>query len=191
MNTFELVVVALSVSADAFAVALSRGLRMKRFEWRQALIIAIFFGGFQMLMPLIGWFLGSQIEQSIIDFAPWIAFLLLLLIGLNMIRESIADKDSSEGDASGESRLRLRELTLLSVATSVDALAVGVSFSLLTVAIIPAVTLIGISTFVLSLLAVAIGRRVGARFGNIAEILGGVVLIIIGARILLVHLGVL
>jgi putative Mn2+ efflux pump MntP len=188
MSFFGLLLVAVGVSADAFAVALGKGLHMKTFDLRHALAIALAFGGFQAVMPLLGWVLASQFARYITGVDHWIAFALLALIGAKMIWEAVHGGPDDEEDSDA---LPVRELLVLAVATSIDALAVGISFAFLPVSIGPAVALIGVCTFVLSFVGVVLGRRVGARFGGPAEIAGGVILILIGTRVLLDHLGVL
>ena len=188
MSFFGLLLVALGVSADAFAVALGKGLHMKAFNLRHALAIALAFGGFQAVMPLLGWLLASQFARYITGVDHWIAFALLLLIGAKMIWEAFHGGTDDEEDSD---TLPVRELLVLSVATSIDALAVGISFAFLPVSIWHAVALIGVCTFVLSLAGVLVGRRVGRRFGAPAEIAGGLILILIGTRVLLDHTGVL
>lgn len=185
MGFFELFLIGIGLSMDAFAVAVCKGLGMRRIEGRQTLVIALFFGGFQALMPLIGWALGRQFEEYIISFDHWIAFLLLVYIGGKMVWEAL------KGEESAASGFDLRELLMLAVATSIDALAVGITFAFLQVEILSAVSIIGCTTFVLSLAGVVIGNRFGSRYQQKAEITGGVILILIGLKILLEHLGVL
>ena len=182
-----LIFVALGVSADAFAVALTQGLRMKRQLVRNALIVATAFALFQVGMPLIGWAIGSLFADYITAVDHWIAFALLALIGGKMLWEALSPNKADDAEPRG---LRWKELLVLSFATSVDALAVGISFAFLEVNIWGAVTLIGLTTLVLSLAAVAIGHRVGARFQRPAELAGGAVLISIGLQVLLEHLGI-
>ena len=163
---------------------------MKRLDVRQALVIALFFGGFQALMPLVGWALGTQFEQFITPVDHWIAFALLAFIGGKMLWDSFHEDDEGMACAA-DGRLDLRELTMLAVATSIDALAVGITFAFLRVDIVLSVGLIGATTFLLSLAGVAVGHRFGARYEKPATIVGGVVLILIGVKILLEHLGVI
>ena len=186
MSVVTLLVIAVGVSADAFAVAVAKGLHVRRLTLRDTGGLALSFGAFQALMPLLGWLLGRSFADRITEIDHWIAFGLLLLIGAKMIREAVSPSDEEE-DSDG---IGLRELLVLSVATSIDALAVGISFAFLDVSIIPAVALIGVITAVVTAIGVVIGRRAGGRFGRPAEIAGGVVLILIGTRILLEHLGV-
>ena len=179
--------IALGVSADAFAVALGKGLHMRRLDYRQAVIIALTFGLFQAVMPLIGWLLGTQLEQFITEIDHWIAFGLLALIGGKMLFDAFKKDDDGDED---DDRLRVRQLLLLGLATSVDALAVGISFAFLSVSIVEAVIVIGVTTAVLTFAGVLVGHRAGVRFRGPAEIVGGVILILIGTKILLDHLGV-
>ena len=187
MTFLPLLLIALGVSADAFAVALTKGLHMRRFNLRHAVIIAFTFGLFQAVMPLVGWLLGTQFARYITEFDHWVAFGLLLLVGGKMLWEAFSAHEDTERDFD---RLDVRQLIVLAVATSIDALAVGITFAFVEVSIGWAVALIGVTTAVLAFVGVVVGRRVGARFGKPAEIVGGVVLILIGTRILLQHLGI-
>lgn len=191
MSIFELFLIAVGLSMDAFAVAICKGLSMRKMNYRHAAVIALFFGGFQALMPLIGWVLGKQFERYITSVDHWIAFILLAIIGMNMIREALGKDDEEEEKGCQGDRLDLKELLMMAIATSIDALAVGVTFAFLQVSIVPAVSLIGITTFVLSLIGVSLSRVFGAKFKSKAEFLGGAILILIGVKILLEHLGVL
>ena len=184
----ELFLIAIGLSMDAFAVALCKGLAMRLLDMKQAAVIALFFGGFQAGMPLIGWLLGSAFEEYITSFDHWIAFGLLLFIGGKMIYEALRPDDDAE---TGSGKLDIKELFILAVATSIDALAVGITFAFLRTAIVPAVTLIGVTTFVLSVIGVILGHRFGIRYKSKAELAGGIVLVLIGAKILLEHLGVI
>lgn len=187
MTLVELFLIAVGLSMDAFAVAVCRGLSMPKLRKDHAGIIALFFGVFQGGMPLIGWFLGSRFADYIREFDHWIAFFLLLWIGGKMVKESM-EKD--EGCAScGEYRLDYKELTVMAIATSIDALAVGITFAFLSVKIVPAVTLIGVTTFLISFAGVFIGNFFGQKWKSKAELLGGLILIAIGTKILLEHLG--
>ncbi len=189
MGFIELFLVGVGLSMDAFAVAVCKGLSMKKFRKDRAFIIALFFGAFQGLMPLLGWFLGSRFADYIREFDHWIAFFLLLWIGGNMIKESREEGD--ECAACGDDRMDYKELLMMAVATSIDALAVGITFAFLSVKILPAVSLIGVTTLVLSFVGVAVGNYFGSKYKSKAELLGGVILIGIGTKILLEHLGVL
>lgn len=190
MGIVELALIGVGLSMDAFAVSICKGLGMKRLRMDQALLIALFFGGFQALMPLLGWFLGSGFQSFIEPVDHWIAFALLAFIGAKMLWDAFHD-DEEEDAAAENARLDLKELVMLAIATSIDALAVGISFAFLQVDIVPAVALIGIITFALSLVGVAVGHVFGSRFEKPATIIGGIVLIAIGLKILLEHLGVL
>lgn len=200
MSLFELFLIAVGLSMDAFAVAICKGLGMKKLDMRQALVIGLFFGGFQALMPTIGWFLGAQFAPLVTPIDHWIAFILLAFIGGKMLFDAIKGDDKQEtGDGvsqDGEGvkgsapNLDLRELTMLAIATSIDALAVGITFAFLDVDIVPAASFIGVVTFALSVIGVAVGNQFGSRWGKPSTIVGGVVLILIGVRILLEHIGV-
>ncbi len=190
MGIIELALIAVGLSMDAFAVSVCKGLGMKRLDMGQALVIALFFGGFQALMPLAGWALGSGFQSYIEPVDHWIAFALLAFIGGKMLYDAFHEEDG-DGPIAGEAaRLDLKEILMLAIATSIDALAVGVSFAFLQVDIVPAISLIGVITFALSLVGVAAGHQFGARFEKPATIVGGLVLILIGLKILLEHLGV-
>lgn len=236
MGFVELLLIGVGLSMDAFAVAVCKGLAMKRVNYRHALVIALMFGGFQALMPLVGWALGTQFEQYITPVDHWIAFALLAFIGGKMLWEALhGEAETGDGaaaeeeagteavgtssggtvgagaeaagmsvvgatggsgaarQATGEAkeRLDMRELVLMAIATSIDALAVGITFAFLQVDIVPAVALIGATTFVLSLGGVVLGNQFGARFEKPASVVGGVVLILIGLKILLEHLGII
>jgi putative Mn2+ efflux pump MntP len=189
MSLVTLLIIAIGVSADAFAVAVAKGLHLRRLTVRDVGGLAAGFGLFQALMPLAGWLLGRSFADYITEIDHWIAFGLLLLIGAKMIHEALSSHDDDD-DAEDFDGIGVRELLVLSVATSIDALAVGISFAFLEVSILPAVALIGVITAVVTVIGVAIGRRAGGRFGRPAEIAGGVILILIGTRILLQHLDV-
>lgn len=188
MSFIEIFLIGIGLSADAFAVAICKGLNMKRINYRHALIIALFFGGFQALMPLIGWVLGSQFQRYIVSFDHWIAFILLGFIGGKMIYEAIKGED--EGCCECD-RLDIKELFIMAVATSIDALAVGITFALVSVNIWSSITLIGLTTFVLSAIGVIIGNKFGAKYKNKAELAGGIILCLIGLKILLEHLEII
>ncbi len=191
MSIWEILLIGLGVSADAFAVSMCKGVEMKKFIFKYALLIALFFGGFQMLMPLIGWAAGTLFEKYITQFDHWIAFGLLLLLGGKMIYDGIFDKDDQKEGEEKPLKLGFVTLLVMAIATSIDALAVGVTFAFLKVNIWMAVSIIGATTFAFSLVGVGIGVKVGDKFKNKAEIFGGVILILIGVKILLEHLGVI
>ena len=184
MGLIELFLIAVGLSMDAFAVSVCKGLAMPKCTFKKAAIVGLWFGGFQALMPAIGYILGAQFQEAIASIDHWIAFVLLALIGGNMIHEAL-DNDEEEADAS----LDVKTMFLLAVATSIDALAIGITFAFLKVNIIPAVCFIGIVTFIISFAGVKIGNIFGARYKNKAEIVGGVILILLGLKILLEHLG--
>ena len=186
MGLIELFLIAVGLSMDAFAVSVCKGLAMPKCTFKKAAIVGLWFGGFQALMPAIGYVLGAQFQEAIASIDHWIAFVLLALIGGNMIHEAL-DNDEEEADAS----LDVKAMFLLAVATSIDALAIGITFAFLKVNIIPAVCFIGIVTFIISFAGVKIGNVFGARYKNKAEIVGGVILILLGLKILLEHLGFL
>lgn len=180
----------LGLSMDAFAVSICKGLGMKKINLKVAVVLGLFFGGFQAGMPVIGWALGSQFMGIIGPIDHWIAFILLAFIGGKMLWEAFTE-DEDEGDGKDAEKIDLGEYLILAIATSIDALAVGISFAALSVDIVPAVSLIGVTTFIFSVAGVAIGHTFGARYEKPATIVGGVVLILIGLKILLEHLGFL
>ena len=187
MDILELFLIAAGLSMDAFAVSVCKGLSVQRLKPRHYLLTGAWFGGFQALMPSAGFLLGSAFEQYIVSFDHWIAFVLLALIGGNMVRESLSGDEECHDDSFG-----LRTMFLLAVATSIDALAVGVTFALLPdVHITAAVSLIGATTFLLSAAGLKVGNVFGLRYKARAELAGGVILILIGLKILLEHLGIL
>ena len=186
MGLAELVLLAVGLSMDAFAVSICKGLGMKKINLKIAVVLGLFFGGFQAGMPVIGWALGSQFMGIIGPIDHWIAFILLAFIGGKMLWEAFTEDEGEDAE-----RVDLGEYLILAIATSIDALAVGISFAALSVDIVPAVSLIGVTTFIFSVAGVAIGHTFGARYEKPATIVGGVVLILIGLKILLEHLGVL
>ncbi len=185
MGIAELFITAVGLSMDAFAVAICKGLARGKWSWRDALIVGLFFGGFQAGMPLLGYVFGIQLSDFVTKWDHWIAFILLCIIGINMIRESRGDPEECSDS------LAFKSMVVLAVATSIDALAVGISFAFLSVDIVPAVSFIGIITFFLSIVGMRIGVTFGMKFKAKAEIAGGVILILIGIKILLEHLGIL
>lgn len=183
MGVIELLVLALGLSMDAFAVSICKGLSVPKLQAKHCLICGVYFGGFQALMPLIGWALGIRFQSMITNIDHWIAFVLLAVIGANMIKESFSKEEECPDGSFGS-----KTMLTLAVATSIDALAVGVTFAFLDVSIVPAVLLIGATTFVCSAVGVKIGNVFGNRFQSKAEFLGGLVLIAIGLKILIEHL---
>lgn len=186
MGIIEVFLLGISLSMDAFAVAICKGLCMKKIDWKKAIIIGIYFGIFQGGMPVIGYFLGTLFEDVIISVDHWIAFVLLAVIGGNMINEAFKVKDEDNNDS-----VNFRNLVVLALATSIDALAIGITFAFLNVNVPVAVTIIGLTTFSFSLIGVKIGNKFGNKYEKRAQIAGGTVLIILGIKILLEHLGIL
>lgn len=187
MGLLELFLLAVGLSMDAFAVAVCKGLSTRTLSVRHYLIIGAWFGGFQAIMPTLGYFLGSTFQKYIESFDHWVAFMLLCLIGGNMIRESLS-KEQEETDAS----FGVKSMALLAVATSIDALAVGITFALIPNVNVPAaVSFIGCITFILSGVGLKVGNLFGLRYKSKAELCGGVILILIGVKILLEHLGII
>ncbi|HHW48705.1 MAG TPA: manganese efflux pump [Clostridiaceae bacterium] len=185
MGLIELFMVAIGLSMDAFAVSLCKGLCMKKINYRHAVIIAAFFGGFQALMPLLGWLLGHQFDQYITKYDHWVAFTLLSFIGGKMLVEAFKQDEECPKCTM---LLDLKELVILAIATSIDALAVGITFAFLRVIILPAIAIIGFITFAICFAGVVVGNRFGVKYKSKAEIAGGFVLIFIGIKILIEHL---
>ena len=183
MSIFELFIITVGLSMDAFAVSVCKGLSMQKMRLKYALIVGLYFGGFQAGMPALGYLLGTRFQDSIAAYDHWIAFILLGIIGINMIREALNPEEES-CDAS----IAIKDMMVLAVATSIDALAVGVTFAFLKVEILPAVSLIGITTFFLSAVGVKIGTVFGCRYKSRAELAGGCILVLMGAKILMEHL---
>lgn len=190
MGFIELILLAVALAMDAFAVSMCKGLSMKKINYRYAAVIALYFGVFQAVMPVIGYFLGVKFEKYITSVDHWIAFALLVFIGGKMVYEAVLSKEENEEEAC-EGRINHKELLILAVATSIDALAVGITFAFLRVEVAPAVLLIGAVTFIISFVGVLIGNRFGEKYKKGAEVFGGVVLILLGVKILLEHLGIL
>ena len=186
MTFIELLLIAIGLSMDAFSVSICKGLTTKKFSWRMALVCGLWFGFFQALMPIIGYFLGAQFQEMIEAYDHWIAFGLLFLIGANMIREAVWGKEESQDGSLG-----FKTMLLLAIATSIDALAVGVSFACIRVKLWSSVIVIGLTTFAFSVLGVKIGNVFGSKYEKSAEIIGGIILILIGLKILLEHLGLI
>ena len=191
MGFIEFFLTGIGLSMDAFAVAICKGLGMRKVNYKQMLLIALFFGGFQALMPLLGWLLGRQFEQYITSVDHWIAFTLLVLIGANMLREARKGDDTTDAETVYDAPLPLGQLLLMAIATSIDALAVGISFAFLGVNIWLAIAIIGTTTFLISAAGVFIGNRFGNRYEKRATIAGGIILILLGVKILLEHLGII
>ena len=187
----ELLLIGVGLSMDAFAVSICKGLAMRRVNKKQAFVIGLFFGGFQALMPFIGWALGTQFESYITSIDHWIAFVLLVFIGGKMIAEAVRPEDENVEIDKLDPPLDLKEMLVLAVATSIDALAVGVTFAFLHVNIVWAVTFIGCTTFILSAIGVKVGNVFGMKYKSKAEFVGGLILVLMGIKILLEHLGFL
>lgn len=186
MGFAELLLIAIGLSMDAFAVSICKGLSVKKIGAKHVLTAGLYFGGFQAIMPMLGFLLGFKFERFIVSVDHWVAFVLLALIGGNMIKEALSDDEESlDGSFSPKTMLPL------AVATSIDALAVGISFAFLGVDIVMAASLIGVTTFVISGAGIVVGNVFGAKYKNKAEIAGGVILILIGLKILLEHLGII
>ena len=189
MGFLELFLLAIGVSMDAFAVSICKGLAMKKADASGMVTVGAWFGGFQALMPLIGFFLGTLFADAIVAIDHWVAFVLLAIIGGNMLREACKEEDDAPS-CDVDPKLDLKELTLMAIATSIDALAVGISFAFLRVSIVPAISIIGVTTFVICVGGVFIGNRFGTKYQKKATVAGGVILILLGLRILLEHLGI-
>ena len=186
MTLLNLFLIAVGLSMDAFAVSVCKGLAMEKAPLKKAAIAGAWFGSFQALMPLLGYLLGSRFEKYITHIDHWITFGLLALIGANMVKEAFSKEEEK-----ASSTMYFKEMFLLAVATSIDALAVGITFAFLRVDLLPAVCLIGATTFVLSALGVKVGNLFGSRYKSRAELTGGILLILMGVKILLEHLEVL
>lgn len=183
MGIFEIVLIGVGLAMDAFAVSICKGLSMQKMDWKKAGIIGLYFGGFQALMPFIGYFLGVGFEDRIKSIDHWIALVLLSIIGINMIREAFSNEEESDD------KIDFKTMVVLAVATSIDALTVGVTFAFLSVNIWVSIIVIGIITFVISIMGVKIGNVFGDKYKSKAEITGGVILILLGIKVLLEHLG--
>ena len=186
MGIIELIVLSIGLAMDAFAVAICKGLSMTKMKWKNACIIGMYFGGFQALMPLIGYLLGISFQNQIVNIDHWIAFILLGAIGINMIKEAVSKDCEKQNDS-----IKFKDMLILAVATSIDALAVGITFAFLKVNIWLAISLIGIITFIISILGVKIGNIFGDKYEKKAEFAGGLILILLGVKILLEHLDIL
>lgn len=186
MGIVEIILISIGLAMDAFAVSICKGISMNKMNWKKSFIIALYFGGFQALMPLIGYLLGISFESVVTSIDHWIAVILLSVLGLKMIKESFDDCSDSENDD-----VSFKTMIVLAIATSIDALAIGITFAFLNVNIVLAVALIGIITFVLSMIGTKIGNRFGNKYGSKAEILGGTILILLGIKILLEHLNII
>lgn len=186
MGILELILIAIGLGMDAFAVSICKGISMQKMNWKKAIIIGLYFGIFQALMPVIGFSLGKAFENLVTSIDHWIAFGLLLIIGIKMIIDAFKEDNVSVNDS-----VNWKVMIILAIATSIDALAVGITFAFLQVNLLLAVSIIGIITFILCVIGTKIGNNFGNKFENKAEILGGIVLIFIGVKILLEHLNII
>ena len=185
MHFFEIFFIGVGLAMDAFAVSICKGLSIKKINYKKYFIIAMYFSLFQMIMPLIGYFLGSTFESMIVSVDHWIAFIMLFIIGLNMIIESFNNNEEFN------SNIDLKTMLPLAIATSIDALAVGITFAFLRVNLLLSIITIGVVTFIITFMGTIIGNKVGSKFENVSTILGGLILIFIGLKILFEHLSVL
>lgn len=186
MGILGIVLIAIGLAMDAFAVSICKGLAMKKMSWKKGIIIGAYFGFFQAIMPLIGYFLGVGFQDKVEIIDHWIALILLSAIGINMIKEAFSEKDDCKSDS-----VSFKEMVVLAIATSIDALAVGITMAFLEVNIIFAISIIGIITFVISTIGVKIGNIFGNKYEKKAELTGGIILILMGIKILLEHLGII
>lgn len=184
MSIIEIALIGVGLAMDAFAVSICKGLAMRRMNYKKAIIIAAFFGVFQALMPALGYVLVTTFANKIAAIDHWIAFILLALIGANMIKEAL----SSDDDECQDDSLRLGDLIMLSIATSIDALAVGITFAFFNVSLLLSVSMIGIITFIICVIGVKVGNVFGEKYKSKAELAGGLILIVMGAKILIDHL---
>lgn len=187
MGSIEIIFLSIGLAMDAFAVATCKGLAMKSMNWKKSIIVATYFGSFQALMPIIGYILGVSFQEKIINIDHWIAFILLSAIGINMLKEAFNTNDENNKDDSVD----FKNMIILAIATSIDALAVGITFAFLKCNILISALCIGIITFILSLIGVKIGNIFGAKYEKRAQVIGGIILIILGTKILLEHLKIL
>lgn len=186
MGAIEILLISIGLAMDAFAVSVCKGLAMKKMSWKKAIIIGLYFGIFQAVMPVIGYFLGTTFEIFITNVDHWVAFILLVGIGINMVKEAFDKESENRND-----NVDMKTMLVLSIATSIDALAIGITFACLKIHIVMPVITIGLITFIISVIGVKIGNRFGDKYGKKAEIMGGVILILLGIKILLEHLGII
>lgn len=186
MGAIEILLISIGLAMDAFAVSVCKGLAMKKMSWKKAIIIGLYFGIFQAVMPVIGYFLGTTFERFITNVDHWVAFILLVGIGINMVKEAFDKESENRND-----NVDVKTMLVLSIATSIDALAIGITFACLKIHIVMPVITIGLITFIISVIGVKIGNRCGDKYEKKAEIMGGVILILLGIKILLEHLGII
>ena len=184
----ELLLMGVGLAMDAFAVSVCKGLSMKKLNKKQAVVIGLYFGGFQALMPLVGWVLGSQFQQYITNIDHWIAFVLLGFIGGKMVIQAVKEWNEEDIVEVKDQPLDHKNMFMLAIATSIDALAVGITFAFLETPIIEAITIIGITTMIISIIGVVVGNFFGGKYKHKAELVGGVILILLGLKILIEHL---
>lgn len=186
MGAIEILLISIGLAMDAFAVSVCKGLAMKKMSWKKAIIIGLYFGIFQAVMPVIGYFLGTTFERFITNVDHWVAFILLVGIGINMVKEAFNKESENRNN-----NVDMKTMLVLSIATSIDALAIGITFACLKIHIVMPVITIGLITFIISVIGVKIGNQFGDKYGKKAEIMGGVILILLGIKILLEHLGII
>lgn len=186
MGAIEILLIGIGLAMDAFAVSVCKGLAMKKMSWKKAILIGLYFGIFQAVMPVIGYFLGTTFERFITNVDHWVAFILLVGIGINMVKEAFDKESENRND-----NVDVKTMLVLSIATSIDALAIGITFACLKIHIVMPVITIGLITFIISVIGVKIGNRFGDKYEKKAEIMGGVILILLGIKILLEHLGII
>lgn len=194
MDIISIILISIALAMDAFSISITKGFTLKNITTMQSLWFGIFFGGFQVLMPILGYISGSQLEQLVSSVAPWIAFILLVSIGSKMIYENLKENNGEGGEyesSDTKNKFSFKELTLLAIATSIDAFAIGVTFAILKTPLLVPLIMIGVITFILSEIGIYIGKKIGHFFGDKFEIIGGIILILLGAKILLDGLGVL
>ena len=191
MGLIELFILAVGLSMDAFAVSVCKGLSLGKIKTKHMCIAGAWFGGFQALMPLIGYFAGRFLSDFVTNYSHWIAFILLSFIGGKMMIEAIREWNEEETVDVMDAPLDHKNMLVLAVATSIDALAVGITFAFLDTPIIEAITIIGITTMVISIIGVVVGNFFGSRYKSKAEFIGGLILVLLGLKILLEHLGIL
>ena len=186
MGGLEILLISIGLAMDAFAVSICKGLSLKTMSWKKAIIVGLYFGFFQALMPLIGYFLGATFESVVTKVDHWIAFILLGIIGINMLKEAFGNDEENQND-----KVDFKTMIMLAIATSIDALAVGITFAFLKVNMVIATIMIGIVTFAICVIGVKIGNKFGDKYERKAEVVGGLILIFIGIKILLEHLGII
>ena len=186
MGGLEILLISIGLAMDAFAVSICKGLSLKTMSWKKAIIVGLYFGFFQALMPLIGYFLGATFESVVTKVDHWIAFILLGIIGINMLKEAFGNDEENQND-----KVDFKTMIMLAIATSIDALAVGITFAFLKVNMAIATIMIGIVTFAICVIGVKIGNKFGDKYERKAEVVGGLILIFIGIKILLEHLGII